>query len=388
MITRSQGSVTPSYSFAVDGVPFDYTSVSYFRLGMKQDHHDVLSIKMAGMPPNLLNQYKGRALSLEMSNGPFYQETFSGYIDSVNPKSDVKTGLVNGSPLQTAEIIAIGASCIMKGAKTHVWEGFTLSDIAIELAGKYSMSVDVPKTSLTYERILQSQESDWQFLVRVSNQLGYKVTCHGTHIHVFDPYQSVERGISRSKLIDNQYSVNRLTAPHPGCVYEFDVQSNQTHADGVYMDSVVTVLGEGNAAPYRLTTSDILELDKPARFQNNIAHPVDNYEEGLRMLHNENKATYDHDASVGCLLLLGCRPGGVAYLDGYGADLEGFWYVSDIEHSVSQNKSVTNLRIHKNINSEMDMGTGLSRCPSLVNVPDTDLVDGTWRTLKDVYRVY
>jgi len=386
VILGAPGSVTPSYSLTIDGVSFDYTSIAEIRLGMKENHHDVLTVKVAGLPTRFVNWYKGRAIALEMDTGPFYQETFSGYIDSVNPTSDVKTGPVNNSPLQTAKIVAIGASCGMKGAKTHVWEGFTLSDIAIELAGRYSLSVDVPKTSLTYERILQSQESDWQFLVRVANQLGYKVTCHGTHIHVFDPYYSTSRGISRSKLTD---FVDRANSPlHPGCVHMFDVQSNQEHADGIYLDSVVTILGEGDAAPYQLSTSDILELDKPAKFQHHIAHPVDNYEEGLRMLHNENKSHYDHDASVGCTVLLGCRPGGVVYTDGYGDDLAGFWYVSEVEHLLTRGRSITNLQIHKNIESELEQSSGDFQWTSIVNIPSSSCVDGVWRTQKDLYRVY
>jgi len=388
VIIGAPGSTSPKYSIVLDGVPFDYTSLSEIRIGMKENHHDVLSVKVAGFPTRMVNKYKGRAISLEVSTGPFYQETFSGYVESVNPTSDVKTGPVNHSPLQTAEIVAMGASCGMKGAQTHVWEGVTLSDLAVELAGKYSMSVDVPRTSLTYERILQSQESDWQFLVRVSNQLGYRVTCHGTHIHIFDPYSSVGRGISRSNLVDFVAATASNGPLQPGTVHKFDVQSNQSHADGVYLDSIVTVLGEGDAAPYDISTSDILEIGKPARFQHRIAHPVDNYEEGLRMLHSENKNHYDHDASVGCSLLLGCRPGGVVYTDGYGNDLAGFWYVSEVDHTIAQGKAVTSLSVHKNINSELDQDTANMQGPSLTNVPDTSYVDGAWRTQKDVYRVY
>lgn len=384
MIVRGVGGVSPSFEFAIDGVPVDYTSLSSIEIGMSENHHDILRVTMSGLPVEAVEDYRNRTVLLDINTGPNYSEKFVGYVQSVNPKSTTAHGTVNYSLFQTAEVVAMGASYEMRGSRSHVWEGYSLHDLATHLARRHHLSVSVPHSANVYERMVQTEESDWQFLVRIADQMGYRVTCHGTHIHVFDPFQATSRNISQHKLLTrtNTGPSDRLV---PGMVQEFSLSARDEYADGDYKDTIVTVMSpDGSSVPFDVSTSEIMGKDRPARFQNRLAHPVDNYGEAVRMIKSVGKDQHDMEAEVKCVSMLGCRPGGIVYIDGYGASLDGMWYVSEVEHRVHEAQAQTTLKINKNRNSDLEEAVG----PSLIKVPDS-FFDGTiWRTNKEVYNVY
>lgn len=385
-IRRQPGTVSPKLELTINNVEVRYQALNGIELVMEENHHDMLKIKLNGIPPRAVTEYRNAGVYLYLDTGAGYTEKFEGYVEKVIPVSKVSGGLMNGSPFQDATLVCLGASYVMRGARNKVWDGYKLEDVAIELAKKHSLSLDVPKDNLLYTKVIQSQESDWQFLVRYAGMLGYSVTCHGTHLHVFDPYKAAGRTISFNKLLTTRATKMNLR-PHPGMINEFRGEFKEDHYDGIRNGITVTVMQpDGNQ--FDVSTKDTKGLTSGARVEYHLNTSVDNYQEAIRIINAESKKYYDYEAEVTVVGMLGCKPGGVVELDNYAAEYDGLWYVSKVHHMLgSSGVLLTTLGIKRNIESELNTETNTQ---VFTRVPDSkfDTLSNKWMTRRNQYRVY
>jgi hypothetical protein len=329
-----------------------------------------------------MTDYIGRPVLLTINTGPGYAFTFVGRVEKMAPCTTTHKGLINDSPFQTTEVVCMGRSYDMRGKKNASWSGYTLPDIATTMAQRYDLSLDVPATPLVYANTIQSNESDWQFLVRIANLHGYSVTCHGTHIHIFDPYEATGRLPSLHRLL-SQKTLQGNSEAIPGVIIDFHPNLAERHPDGDYMDTSVTVLQE-DGTTYTVTTSDLLGTPG-ARFTNQLADSADNYEEAKRLITTTNKGLYDYTADAQVVGLIGCLPGGVVNLDKYGGEFDGYWYVQEVEHHLISGLFTSDLCMARNKNSELVTKTAT---PKMAVPPAPRNQDGTLVTSRRVYNVY
>lgn len=385
-IRRQPGVVSPRYDITINGAEVRYQALNSIELFLEENHHDMLKIKMNGIPTRAVTEYRNAGVLLNMDTGAGYTESFEGYIEKVKPVGKVSGGLMNNSPFQQATLVCLGTSYNMRGPKNEVWDGYKLQDVAQVMAKRHSLSLDVPGDKLLYNRLLQREESDWQFLVRYAQMMGYSVTCHGTHLHIFDPYKSADRGISYNKLLTTKATRMNLR-PHPGMIQEFSGEFKEDHADGIYKDTVVTVMQE-DGTQYDVSTREVKGLTKQARFQNKLSHSVDSFEEAKRVIDIESKKHYDYEAEVTVVGMLGVKPGGVVDLDNYAAEYDGLWYVSKVHHMLGASGAfLTTLGIKRNIESELVAATNVQ---NLTRIPRSkfDTLKNKWVTRRNQYRVY
>lgn len=385
-IRKQPSGVSPTIELTINGAEVRYHSLTGIELLLEENHHDMLKIRMNGIPTRAVTEYRNAAVLLKLDTGAGYLDTFHGYVEKVVPTSKISGGLMNGSPFQDATLICLGASYAMRGAKSKVWDGYKLEDVAQTLAKSYSFSLDVPRDVLVYKKMIQRHESDWQFLVRYAGLLGYSVTCHGTHLHVFDPFKAASRTISFNKLLTTK-ATKMSMRPHPGMINEFRGEFKEDHPDGVYKDTVVTVM-QDDGTQYDVSTRELKGITKRARFENRVTEPVDNYQEAVRVIEADAKNHYDYEATVTVVGMLGTKPGGVVDLDNYAAEYDGLWYVSKVHHMISSSGAfLTTLDLKRNINSELEQR---SSTPNLVSVPGSDFDPNRnkWITRRNQYRVY
>ena len=270
----------------------------------------------------------------------------------------------------------------MRGAKSAVWNGYTLQDVALTMANRYGYSLDVPADPLIKSPILQKEESDWKFLVRYAKLLGYSVTLHGTHLHIFDPYKALSRGISLNRLSSAKNIGSQLLAS-PGQITNIKASLAEHHPDGVYKDTVVTVQ-QTDGLSYDVSSSEIRGLDGPGRFEDRLAEHATNYHEAVRTIDARSKDAYDFHAQADVMGVAGCKPGGVVDIDKYVSEIDGFWYVRSVQHSLTSGAFTSSLGIVKNINSEL--------VPSSVQpfqVPAEPMMrNGVWTASKRNINVY
>jgi phage protein D len=385
VIVKTPYGVSPSYELTIGNVEVDYLTVNSLVLSLEENKHDMLTIEMGGLPPRAITQYRNKGVSLTFNTGTGFVEYFYGYVIDVKPKSETGGGMINNSPFQESSVICLGVSYDMRGPVSKVWERTPLHEVVQLFARGYGFSASVPYDDLVYGMTLQEAESDWQFLVRYANLLGYSVTAHGTHLHVFDPYAASTRGISQHRL--TTLSTTTGIRPEPGQITEFSGSFADRRADGMYADSVVTVMADdGQGEPYDVTIQDVLGIQGVVpRFKKRVPHHVDTYAEAERVLLRTAKATYDYEAAVSCLGLAGCKPGGVVLLDNYKSEFDGLWYVQSVKHTIATGVFLSDLHIVRNTRSDLDSYKVVS---SMKSPPLPTWQVDKWKAEKRIVDVY
>ena len=175
MIFKSASQLSPTVEVAIDNVPVNYMTLQQIVVEERPGMHNMAVLTFAGLDPQLIHHYLDVPItfSIELKDrSPF---TFYGYISYLEPEAIASQGVVNGSPFQTTKVYCFGSSYRMKSTTSRIWENATISEIATNIAEKYNYSVSVPNNPYRFPRLTQSGQSDWQFLVKACERLGYDV---------------------------------------------------------------------------------------------------------------------------------------------------------------------------------------------------------------------
>ena len=380
MIRRSPVGVSPKLTVAIGGTAINYESLMTISLDFQANQHDVCKITMAGVPAVLVTDYIGKSVYVKMETGSSYVSEFWGTVQHSAPVHETAAGTINHNLFQEVVFTCLGCSYAMRGSTTMVWKNHTLEDLARVFCNKYGFSLDVPDDPLIFDNLMQSAESDWQVLVRYCHNMGYSLTVHGTHMHIFDPFKAAGRAVS----------VHRLSSPlstsvvaHPGQIVSFEGKFARLAADGVYIDSVATVHNDAGTV-YDVHTSDIVDTPTPAVFANPMTVTSDNYMQAARMIKSEHRAMSDYSATALVLGAAGVLPGGIINLDKYNGTFDGLWYVDGVMHHVRSGSFLTELRLRKNkIDTLIDVSTSAFSAP-----PPPQFLGGQWTTTKRLVNVY
>ena len=387
MIIKPPYGVSPNYDLTIGNAQVDYQALNSIELCLEENKHDMLKLEMAGLPPRAVTEYRGLGVRLTFDTGPGYQDEFTGYVTEVKPHSHTSAGLMNNSPFQDVTIVCMGASFDMRGAKSRPWEETTLGDVARQFAKDYKMSLDAPQNAdeRVYRLMLQDSESDWQFLVRYAGLLGYSVSGHNTHLHIYDPFLAASRQISYNKLMTSRGSKLDGTAV-PGRISDFKGRFTRRHADGVFKNSVVTVQ-QDDGLTYDVDSREVFRITTGTapRLQDNLSHPVETYAEAIRVINRRSREEYDYEATIEVVGLAGCQPGGVISLDNYAAEFDGLWYVRGVDHRLASGGFVSTLDVARNVRSELESGTITER---LQSPPQPVWFNNKWQSSKRRYRAY
>lgn len=382
MIIKTPYGVSPTIDIAIGGASVDYSALNTLAIFLEENKHDMLLIGMAGLPARAVTEYRNKPVQLKYDTGAGYTDHFIGYVTEVRPVDMTVAGFINGSPFNDVTIVCLGVSYDMRGKKSRSWIGTKLSDVAEEFSRTYGFSMDCPSVPLLFDTMIQSDESDWQFLVRYSNIHGLSVSVHGTHLHIYDPYKAAGRQISYNKLFTATGSRGD-TSPSPGKVTNFRGSFMDNHADGVYRDTIVAVQ-QPNGVSFDVTSREVFGVTSSPRFTDRVSTSAENYAEAERMIRAQSRTSYDYTANVECLGIAGCQPGGIVYLDNYTTDWDGLWYVNGVEHNIASGAFITKLCVSRNGVSELETPVQVAR---FVPAPES-VFDTTWRTSRRLFNVY
>lgn len=383
MIYKHPYGVSPSLSVTIDGASVAYDTIKEVEILLEENLHDMAIISLISLPTRASAAYRGRPVQITLDTGGTYFHEFVGYVAEVAPQTVTHSGTTNGSPFQDAKLVCLGSSYKMRGATSKVWGDMRLDEVAVDLASKYGFSIDVPYDKLVFAPMIQSGESDWQFLVKYCKMMGYSVTLHGTHLHVFDPYKAASRSSSFNKLRSPR-EVSATIAPHPGNIAALTASLTDAHPDGVYKDTIVTVHTDG-VDVFDVSLRELRGLSSPALFPDRLSDAVDSYDQAVRAIQEHSKEHYDLTAEVECLGIAGCVPGGVVKVDEYGGEVDGLWYVRSVSHKLNSGIFVSNLSLGRNHNSELLTSSPVS---SFMPPPPPALVKDTWVASRRTHLVY
>lgn len=383
MIAPSTRGVSPKFEITVNGVEFNYISLYSITISLEENMHDVAKLRVSGIPPKAITEYLNAAVDIKVWINSTFKHQFNGIVIKVDPSSLTREGLINKSPFQDVTITCMGASYEMRGPRDRAWTNARLEDVVREFARRYRFSADVPKTKLAYPQLIQTNESDWQFLVRYARMMGFSVNCHGTHIHVYDPYKAVGRNTSLHKLITARGDKSDYTE-YPGQIFEFDGSFIDLRKSGSINKPVIAVT-QPDGRRYDVSWREInREADRAEDRDVRSNWFAESYDEAATVLNAAQRKYYDYGASVSTIIVPGAVPGGVVDLREYDSAFDGLWYVSGVDHTLLTGQFVTDFKLKRNRNSQLKY----SPVDTFQEPPSSEWDKDKWRSRRSLVSVY
>lgn len=384
MIYPSPTGVSANYELTINGAEVKYDSISNISIALEEDKHDVLMLDMFGIPARAVSDYLNNAVQCRVWLAANYVHTFVGSIIEIQPHAVTSDGLLNDSPFQQSTIICMGASYEMRGPRDRSWETTSLHDVAFEFAKRYDFSVDVPNDEVVYDSLIQVNESDWQFLVRYANMMGYKTTCHGTHLHLYDPFKASVRSTSAHRLSTAPTDGFDMRSA-PGQIMSFDMSVEDKRKSGQINIPIVSVINDDGTV-FDLSSRDLNRQNGTSRDRDAREHVfADTYAKAQRALMAAQRRYYDYEATAVVSGVPGALPGGVALLDGYRNDFDGMWYVCGVTHTLVNQMFMSELSLRRNRNNQLDEYRPVTR---YAEPPSPEWEGSYWRSSKRYLNAY
>lgn len=372
---------TAALEVTVGGVSFDYQAMHSIEIEYDEGKHDLLSLRVGGLPPQAVIDYRGAPVEIKFSTSPSYADTFIGYVEEIRPVAVANKGLVNNSPIQEGILVCMGVSYGMRGSRSYSWEDATLTDVVGTMADRYGFSYSVPATDLRLQRQLQHNQSDFAFLNHVVKDHGMQLSIHGTHIDVWDPYDA----LSRRKAVFYASGVRnamRDPKPSPGRITSFKASFGRHAADGIHKETSVSVM-DNRGVTFNVTSSDVFGT-KGGDFPNHMSSIVDSYAEAENIVKAESRRNYDYTAKMEVLGIAGALPGTVVVVDGFNTEYDGYWYVRGVKHTITTGVFSSVLDIARNAKLQFEQ-TNITKFRT---PPEPVYVDEKWRASRlrsDIY---
>lgn len=347
MIIKSSHPLSPTVEVLINSKSVNYASISNFEIEVTENEHDMATITMQGIEPYAVTEYLNTAVKITINSGVGRKHTFFGYIVSTEPMIDSKRGLINKSPVHSAKLRCIGASLSMKEVSSKVWDTPTLGNVLQTLAKKHDFSVSYPKDDFKPTRLTQSNESDWEFLRRVTSIYGYSMSAHGTHLNVWDPLKATSRLPSFHSLVTQNVSTGEV----PCSVITFSADMGHHSVSGDTSRAFITTLtSRGLIAEIDSNEGEMKEHRSvfDSGFTKPIKHPYRTFGEAKKAVNASQRYRTLYKATAEVTAGAGILPGGIVLLTEYGGEFDGLWYVSGVVHKMGQSMYTTELTLHKN----------------------------------------
>lgn len=285
-------------------------------------------------------------ISIVWGRTPGNTQTWYGYVNhhTINANSD------SGSKVLQVSYTLIGTSKPMNTDKTRTWGEVTGTYIAKTIAQEYGLRTVVTKTTWVLPYEVQASESDFQFMVRIADKMGYRFWVSGGTLYFIDPavvlLGSGSQGVPKYYLdksfmyLDTVREFHMLQGDNlPGAgtttrtIYGVDKTSGQVFA---------------SSADPSATTSQ-LNTDWPADSINEAQNLVGGWQSRSQFFMSATAELYGN---------VYVYPGKLVYLSGkqLHQDATGYWIVSSADHvlkasgstDVTQDRYVTRVQILRN----------------------------------------
>lgn len=387
MIFKSQNQLSPSVNIEFNGVAVNYSSIHSISINLEENKHDVAIVTINGIPPKAITDYIDAGVHIRATIGPGRDVEFCGYVLYVEPESDSTTRVVNSSIFQRAKIVCFGVSVAMKSTTTRIWENVQTLSIAKEMASKYSLSADILKDSFVIPKIMQTKQSDWEFITEFCKKYGYSVTVHGTHLRLWDS----NKALGRQQSFEVLASPTKLTSLQPGSILRFSGSFGYLTPEGKsYNYSVESIDDSGRLVKttgnHRDASMMWSGVGRATKYNSSLTVSSNSVYESEKIIEANFKSKLPFNATVEVAAALGTIPGGVVSLEGYDSRFEGFWYVKAVEHFIVGSTCTSTLRIAKDFNTT----NTVVMPPSEIGVipPRPQFKSNSWRASVERLDVY
>ena len=322
----------PSHSIYVDIDGFDHGAIERIDINLKENEHDHVRFILGGISPLSVTDYVDLPVRVVVDVGYNDGFIFCGYINHVQPTHTVTSGRANRSLFQEAWVHCLGASSLMRGKRTKMWNDFKVLDMVKSMSVNYQFSFSCPNNTPTIPRLSQRGESDWATLTQACVASGLAVNVHGTEIHVWNPQTAVRYGAPSAVL----ESVNTSGGPAsraPGRIYEFEGSFGTAWSGDV--NTKTLVLMDSAGGEHTVKSSDLYGTTGygtavQSSLTDVMAVEAQSPEDARRKLLAERAHSDAYTAKVTTTGVAGPIPGSAIEVNGFNSNFDGAWLVREM----------------------------------------------------------
>lgn len=173
------------YSVKVNGVT-DPNVPSDLELRHSWGNHDMFFLRMvvpALRPKPLLTAWEdGAPVEISWGRQPESVSTWYGYVNHHENSTREDTGL----NVNQITYVCIGSSKVLNGHVNKTWRNMTAAGIAQTIAQAHGFRAVVTQSTWVLNET-QAHESDFQFLNRIADKVGYRFWVSGGTLYMIDP---------------------------------------------------------------------------------------------------------------------------------------------------------------------------------------------------------
>ena len=232
---------------------------------------------------------------------------------------------------------------LQNGRKCKTFQSMTDSDIASQVASSSGLSASVTATSITYDYVVQWQQTDMEFLLERAERIGYEVYQDGTNL-VFKPAPTSGSAVATlayaESLIRFQPRFSITGQLNTVSVRGWDMRTKQAITGQATPAGVQGGMGKTGAAQAqtalglnvteRVTDGSVVSADDAGKLAASIASRV-------------NGEYFEADGE--CMASPSLRPGKLITVTGVGTRFSGSYRVTGVRHVWSQDGLTTHFTV-------------------------------------------
>ena len=177
-----------------------------------------------------------------------------------------------------------------------------------------------------WDNLVQTGESDWQFMVHLAETLGYHLVTRSTGIRLVDPYKAI-----RSAPVATRFTM------HPQVILTFrPVLSANSQDYGEYTIDTLDDRGQYvQMTSAAFPASGLGRVQVPTTKVKRITRPVGSTTEARIMLEATQRSHWPLRARLRAQGLTRVHPGVVVSIEGVEPEYAGLWYVLEATHDLT-----------------------------------------------------
>lgn len=179
-----------------------------FELRQSWEQHDMWFVRIV-VPQNHPNKSNlkpwadGSPVTLTWGRSPTSISVWYGYVNHHEQNSSDD----GGTNSYQITYVLIGTSKVLNGHKNRAWVGKTASNIAQAIAYENGWRLVVTRTNWVLPYEVEANESDFQFMIRLANRIGFRFWVSGGTLYFIDPLALLA---GSSHYFVPQYTIDQL----------------------------------------------------------------------------------------------------------------------------------------------------------------------------------
>ena len=234
------------------------------------------------------------------------------------------------------EVTFIGSSFPMKQQAQEVYKNVTGDQVVTQIANKHGFTANTIPHERVWDQLVQSGETDWEFLVKVAKKCGYSLRVDNTTIS----FQPMMYEYSLYRDTAPVFELKGVGQPNGWSMQSFEpiVGDSVPYEDAIKGAVAVSGMDYINDTPLTRTEKSLKmktrKVSKPEMFDifSTSTVIVDHETASYEAKAAEDRNSFPYRATAVVKGFSEARPDMPVFLDGIGEPYSGYWTVLEVTH--------------------------------------------------------